>query len=839
KVQNNITFSSSASGSDGNVGSPITTGLQPSNVVQIQDQGGLAIQQVSWTPFLAQASVGQLMTLVVTVTNPGLAIDNNVVASATPFGSGAATLVGSPGPASIAANANSAFTFTYSASSNGTVAFSVNASGTSNSNPITAAQLQTSTAVAIQGPAALALSLSTLPVPVSQGQLVTVVATINNSGAGATANGVTLSAVPSVLPAGLLTFSTSAGVSAGNLAAGAFETFTYYYLANLTGTASIAATAVGTDANSSQAVASSVANSSEQVLSPVNLSVTVAVNPASALPGGAFTVQVTVKNLGQANAVGVSLTPMNFDATSLTGLNPNGLAVLGTILGGGSVVQNYTINAQNPPGAAWVDVTATGQDANSGLIFFAHGFNNSFNVVGANPILTAAWTLTQPAQVSVGQPVQEIFAVTDTNALVNAQNVTATAVGANGNTGPPTVTGPAPAIVANLAGGTTTFFTYSYVFPVSGTAYLTGSASALSASAAVNLSGVTITVQTPPNLSVSAGTIVPANVSVGESFTVLFTVSNLGQATALNVVPSTPTRTGNANGSVLGAASPAGATLGSGAGQTFTYVGTAGAGSSGTQWTLGYFAGAQGLDSNSGLAVNAASVQFAPPINVFSPAQLSGSLTITPAVVDINDPFTVLMQVNNTGADSANNVLPNPLVISGPGGANLSSGPVSAPSIASGGSHTFTWIYNALGTGAVNLQATASGQDQYSNFTVSSAPASSSLLIQSPAHLTSSMAAIPTVVGTGNPLTVVLTVFNTGNSSAVNVHAPASPVVAGSAGAVLLASTVTAGANYTIPGNQSQAFTWTFSTPASGVVTFSDTALGADALDAAALSTQS
>jgi len=324
-----------------------------------------------------------------------------------------------------------------------------------------------------------------------------------------------------------------------------------------------------------------------------------------------------------------------------------------------------------------------------------------------------------------------VLAVTDTNALVAALNVTATSVGATGSAGVPTVTGPSPAIVPNLAGSGTTLFTYTYQFPAAGKAYLTGSASALSASAAVNFSGVTITVQSAPSLSITSATIVPANVSVGETFTVTFTVSNLGQATALNVAPTTANRTGNANGSTLGAPSPSGVSLTAGAGQTYTLVGTAGAGSSGTQWSLGYFAGAQGVDANSGLALPNAPVLFTPQINVFSPAQLAASLTITPAVVNLNDNFTVLMLVTNNGASQANNVVPSSPVITGAGGANLSSGPVAANIPASGASHTFTWVYTALGTGGLNLQSSASGQDFFSGFTVNSTVASASVFIQS------------------------------------------------------------------------------------------------------------
>src|SRR4029077_10245189 len=119
----------------------------------------------------------------------------------------------------------------------------------------------------------------------------------------------------------------------------------------------------------------------------------------------------------------------------------------------------------------------------------------------------------------------------------------------------------------------------------------------LSVSSGVVANSSNLLVQTPPSLSLTAMVLSPAGVSVGQQATLLITVSNNGQASAINVAPTNVQHGGTTNPpSLVSGPLPVTATVLGLSSQTFTYVYTASAGPAGANpWTLNFVADASGL----------------------------------------------------------------------------------------------------------------------------------------------------------------------------------------------------------------------------------------------------
>ncbi len=104
------------------------------------------------------------------------------------------------------------------------------------------------------------------------------------------------------------------------------------------------------------------------------------------------------------------------------------------------------------------------------------------------------------------------------------------------------------------------------------------------------------------------------------------------------------------------------------------------------------------------------------------------SITILPASASSEEDITVVMQVINTGTNTANNVVPSSLSQSGGGAAVIVSGvsPASTP-IAAGSGASFTWVYNIVICNNMTFSGTASGTDAVNGAVMTSASASSNL----------------------------------------------------------------------------------------------------------------
>jgi hypothetical protein len=155
---------------------------------------------------------------------------------------------------------------------------------------------------------------------------------------------------------------------------------------------------------------------------------------------------------------------------------------------------------------------------------------------------------------------------------------------------------------------------------------------------------------------------------------------------------------------------------------------------------------------------------------VVSPAELSIDFQL-PDFVSEGQPFVASLTFINSGGAAIESAYPSNLDLSGPGVANLDSGPLPAViDIAGNSQATVTYSFSAQSAGNFSASATAYGFDANSgDFLTSSAVTSNICVIQQPPSLvTLSVTAVPTVVYLNQKnLTIEVVVRNNGEATAV------------------------------------------------------------------------
>ncbi len=232
------------------------------------------------------------------------------------------------------------------------------------------------------------------------------------------------------------------------------------------------------------------------------------------------------------------------------------------------------------------------------------------------------------------------------------------------------------------------------------------------------------------------------------------------------------------------------------------------------------------------------------------------SITISPASVAVGQNITVVMQVQNTDANTADNVAPSVLSQSGAGATTLVSGPspASATLGGSGAQTSFTWVYTVITCGNITFSGTVSGTDAVDGVGMTSGSSSSNTFTCATATVTSTPTNTPTATPTiainfitsltispasaasGQNITVVMLVVNTGGNAANNV-APSALSQSGGGAATLVSGPIPA--NTTINGNSQTSFTWVYNVVICSNITFSGTVSGTDAVDGVVLTTGS
>ncbi|HRU40206.1 MAG TPA: hypothetical protein P5511_10030, partial [Candidatus Goldiibacteriota bacterium] len=188
----NVTFSNYASATDSNSGLPVSS-ASTNKASVIQTRPSLAASMAMWP---STASVGQTMTVTMTVTNSGQAAARAVSPTAlVKSGTGNAGLSGgpvsSPSPWDISGGSSRTYTWTYLATSAGTFQLTGRAAGTDgNDSSAVQSSEASSQSVTIQAPAALISQVSLSQSQVSTGNYLTVYLAVTNTG-GASANNIT------------------------------------------------------------------------------------------------------------------------------------------------------------------------------------------------------------------------------------------------------------------------------------------------------------------------------------------------------------------------------------------------------------------------------------------------------------------------------------------------------------------------------------------------------------------------------------------------------------------------------------------------------------------------
>ncbi len=558
----------------------------------------------------ATTAVGQTFSVVVQAANVGQTEAQQVAPTAlAQSGGGTATLVTGPTPApqTLAPGATANFTLTYKATTAGRLTLSGAASAR---DPRTGAAVSSeqvsSMPIVIEVPAALTGTLS-IPSMLSSGQTFTATLLVKNTGTAAAQD--VLPGAP--VQSGTASATVSVSPGATLIPGGATAAFNWTYVANGTGTLTLAVGAAGVDAATGAAVTAPVATSGPaMVTAPSMLSVTSLSLPAAISRGQPFTATLVVRNNGGTTINGVQPNPSPPTLTGTTGASATTATAPAaqTLAPGASATFTWSY-VENGTGAGTLALTAgaRGTDAVSGAVVTANPTQSNLAVVRQPPALLVE-SVTLPARVSRGQPFTAQVTVRNTggaNATAVRPVLTLTKGGAASAS---TATVPTP---AELAGGATATFSYNFVEDGTGAGTLQLAASAAgtdpltsAALSAPQVSSGALTVQTAAALTVTAFTL-PANVIRGATFAVSLTVSNGGQAAATGVIPNPNppgvTITGGAAAVTATALSPV--TIAGGASQTFTWTYTENGTANGT---LAFRASVKFADANSARALETA-----------------------------------------------------------------------------------------------------------------------------------------------------------------------------------------------------------------------------------------
>ncbi|HPI04373.1 MAG TPA: hypothetical protein PKZ78_11105, partial [Candidatus Goldiibacteriota bacterium] len=491
------------------------------------------------------------------------------------------------------------------------------------------------------------------------------------------------------------------------------------------------------------------------------------------------------------------------------------------IAGGASVSFTWTYTALTP-GTITFSSNATGTDENSGLVKVS-GAAVSGNVIIQMPAALTASINVQPSSLGTGNNITVIMSVSNSS-QASANAVTPTGFAILGNAGVVNVSGPVPTNIT-ITGNTSGYFTWIYTATSVGSLYFTANASGTdfnsgnSVSTTITAQSNTVLVQ--PNFPVLSSwiSVSPQTINYSQRYTVILSVSNSGIVTANAVTPDAFTVP--LSGTLISGPIPANANLSPGARQDFTYV-LSSAGVAGTANVN--ITASSGVYTSTDISIPANTV-----INVIANPALAQDMFIEPAVASVGQRITIRMNVTNSGASTAEGVVPSALIKLGSASYNISSGPVPASqSIASGASAQFTWTYTATGAGSLAVNAYSKGYAQYSKTTITATAVSSNFItIESPASLSSALSIDGTKFNIGQDVTVYMTVTNSGTAAANNVAPNPLNYTDASTGGLIPVSGPDP-ASVTVAGNTSAVFTWVYTAAGLGSVALSGNATGTD-----------
>ena len=767
-------------------------------------------------------STGQQLQLIALFTNSSGEPVNNVnpVLGLDPGPQGVLTQLSNPGPRTVP-NGVSYMTWTYSANSAGTVQFTAYAEGSGQStSTLYIANVTDSNQITVRNAVSLTAQTAVIPVQASTSQWFRVVMTVTNSGEAQSNN-----TVPFITPMGdtgsIALISSPASpviISGGNS-----RSFTWTYSASSPGTLSFSCYAEGTDQYSSAVKRSNYTLNQNIIIQNKAVLSAAFYAPNNVSINQVFTVRLRVTNGGQAASAGTAPV-ITRTGTGTVSVVSGPLPVSASI--GGMSYQEYTWTySATAAGSLNFEVSASGTDANSGLTVSSNVINKGITIQ-TRPSLSASMSVS-PLQVSTGQDITVIMSVNNSGEA-DANNVSPVPAlpGLSGTGAVSLVSGPQPSSYGYILGGNSSSFTWIFSADGPGNIAFSSRAAGIDAN---EMSGVTsnaastasVTIQTAAAL-VSSVTVSQSQISTGNILTVRLSVTNSGGANINNAAPQMIV-SGTGSYTLLTGPLPANFSLAGGGGYnvfTWTYL-MEGSGN------VNFQARANGEDENSGVIV--VSSYNNKNVTVQQAAALESLISVIPLNSANSWPVTVVMTVANSGEAQADAVAPS-LIISpeSSGSMNIVSVPSPASaSIAGGAMAGFTWVYTAGSTGSVVFSGRATGNDANNGTAIASEYSHETAYVQTPASLSSDVHVLPVSISSGQVFTVLMYVTNTGIAAADSV-VPSALTKFGTAGAVIASGPLPSSAS--IPGGQTQVFTWTYNAATTGSLAFRGNASGNDSL---------
>jgi len=382
--------------------------------------------------------------------------------------------------------------------------------------------------------------------------------------------------------------------------------------------------------------------------------------------------------------------------------------------------------------------------------------------------------------------------------------------------------GPGRALTVTVSGTNLSCYTGL----VSNTAWA-GAGSLCGASEGISATTYRVTAGT---VNIAARAFLQPLLSLGQSFTVTLTVTNTAASDVNGLTPFIDINKGALLVNPTAGPVPANIPLlaaGSSATFTWTYSALNAGWVSFTATALGTTCG--------GTAVIASAPGVSATIQ--TAASLAAALAALPPRVNVSQPFLLTLTVTNSGQALATGVNAAAFFKSWPGDVTQGPGPNPALPVAIPGlsSLTFTWTFTGTTPGLVVITTTVTGTDANSLAPLTTGAVSATVIVETPAVLVASLAALSQSVCTGRDFLVTLTVTNTGMATANGVTAP-TPRQSGTGGAAPVLGPAPS-LPVTLTGGMWRVFTWTMTGSVPGTFDLSTTVTGTDANSGAGLTT--
>jgi len=672
--------------------------------------------------------------------------------------------------------------------------------------------------VTIEKPAALSSKIDVEPTLSSEGQEITVTMTVVNNGK-ATAKEV----APSMLAlSGKVSKESGPTLRDGpkptkaDIPSGGSREFIWRYTTtsgDVTDGATFAGNAKGIDVNSGKEV-SSIETTSPKVTiqTPAKLEVaSLTAEPAQISEGQIITLNMMMKNSGQAAAIDITPSAPEFMMGRLINPMPQGPnpAKIDELREGDEQTFTWTFQTQgkdeNHPvgdaGKVIFEIRATGRDNNSKKLIQSDK-RRSNEVQIQIPAKLEVELKPDHQTVSSGKEISGAMIVTNTGEAkaIEVQLKSLSVQVSSEKPQPITITQEP----VEIEGGEAKEFSWSYTAPdkikekvqVFFDGIVVGKDGNSQKTIEATAQRVAVTIIPRSSLVISGFDVSPKQITEGQFITVTMIVRNIGEATVTNVKASVIVQ-GSGKATFESGPADEGKTIKPGSEQIYIWRYSTIEGAAGDITFTGH---AEGIDELSGEPTP--QVKKSSNVIIQRPAHLvvskikvereriTDNKTITEEIdgeiknISEGQKIIVTLTVKNDGGAKAIQVTPS-LELAGTSNLKSKAPYQTPPSITvdleGGGKRDFVWVYQTQtqqgsrpgDVGTVKFIADARGYDENTRkFVQSEKVISTEVTIQIPARLDATLEAKPETISEGQSITVTMTVKNIGQATALNVTAP-------------------------------------------------------------------